>query len=127
MFEGHTYYVQKTMNEAFSNTIPEEECNMETVQYSLQSVLDGNAGLYKDYLSRLTLNQKTFLYAVARDGWATQITSSAFIKRHKLASASSVQNAVRKLKEEELIVEEGKRYRVSDRFFSMWIRRRLLL
>lgn len=127
MFEGHTYYVQKTMNEAFSNTIPEEECNMETVQYSLQSVLDGNAGLYKDYLSRLTLNQKTFLYAVARDGWASQITSSAFIKRHKLASASSVQNAVRKLKEEELIVEEGKRYRVSDRFFSMWIRRRLLL
>ena len=127
MFEGHTYYVQKTMNEAFSNTMPEEECCMETVQHSLQSVLDGNAGLYKDYLSRLTLNQKTFLYAVAKDGWASQITSSAFIKRHKLASASSVQNAVRKLKEEELIVEEGKRYRVSDRFFSMWIRRRLLL
>lgn len=126
MFEGHTFYVQKTMNESFSNTMPSEECSMETVQFSLQSVLDGNAGLYKDYLSRLTLNQKTFLYAVAKDWWATQITSSSFIKRHKLASASSVQNAVRKLKEEELIVEEGKRYRVSDRFFAMWIRRRCL-
>ena len=126
MFEGHTFYVQKAMNESFSNTMPGEECGMETVQFSIQSVLDGNAGLYKDYLSRLTLNQKTFLYAVAKDGWATQITSSAFIKRHKLASASSVQNAVRKLKEEELIVEDGKRYRVSDRFFAMWIRRRCL-
>lgn len=126
MFEGHTFYVQKTMNESFSNTMPGEECSMETVQFSLQSVLDSNAGLYKDYLSRLTLNQKTFLYAVAKDWWATQITSSSFIKRHKLASASSVQNAVRKLKEEELIVEEGKRYRVSDRFFAMWIRRRCL-
>ena len=126
MFEGHTYYVQKAMNESFSNTMPNEECSMETVQFSLQSVLDGNAGLYKDYLSRLTLNQKTFLYAVAKDGWATQITSAAFIKRHKLASPSSVQNAVRKLKEEELIVEDGKRYRVSDRFFAMWIRKRCL-
>ena len=124
MFEGHTYYVQKTMNESFSNTMPGEECEMETVQFSLQSILDGNAGLYKDKLSRMTLNQKTFLYAIAKDGWATQITSSAFIKRHKLASASSVQNAVRKMKEEELIVEDGKRYRVSDRFFAMWIRRR---
>lgn len=126
MFEGHTYYVQKTMNESFSNTMAGEECGMETVQASLQSVLDGNAGLYKDYLSRLTLNQKTFLYAVAKDWWATQITSAAFIKRHKLASPSSVQNAVRKLKEEELIVEDGKRYRVSDRFFAMWIRKRCL-
>lgn len=126
MFEGHTFYVQKTMNESFSNTMPDEECSMETIQFSLQSVLDGNASLYKDYLSRLTLNQKTFLYAVAKDWWATQITSSSFIKRHKLASASSVQNAVRKLKEEELIVEDGKRYRVSDRFFAMWIRRRCL-
>jgi hypothetical protein len=126
MFDGHTYYVQKTLNEAFSNTMPDEECDMETVQFSLQSVLDGNAGMYKEYLSRLTLNQKTFLYAVAKDGWATQITSAAFIKRHKLASASSVQNAVRKLKEEELIVEDAKRYRISDRFFALWIRKTLL-
>jgi AAA+ ATPase superfamily predicted ATPase len=126
MFEGHTYYVQKTMNESFSNTMPGEECGMETVQSSLQSVLDGNAGLYKDYLSKLTLNQKTFFYAVAKDGWAVQITSAAFIKRHKLFSASSIQNAVRKLREEELIVEEGKRYRVSDRFFAMWIKRTIL-
>ena len=126
MFDGHTYYVQKTLNEAFSNTMPDEECSMETVQFSLQSILDGNAGLYKEYLSRLTLNQKTFLYAVAKDGWATQITSAAFIKRHKLASASSVQNTVRKLREEELIVEDGKRYRISDRFFALWIRKTML-
>lgn len=126
MFEGHTYFVQKTMNEAFSITMPGEECGIDTVLFSIQSILDGYAGLYKDYLSRLTLNQKTLLYAVAKDGWATQITSSAFIKRHKLNSASSVQNAVKKLKEEELIMEDGKRYRVSDRFFAMWIRKRCL-
>lgn len=121
MFEGHTYYVQKTMNEAFSNTAIGEVCSRETVEYSLQTVLDGNNGLYKDRLSKMTLRQKTLLYAIAHDGWASQITSGAFIKRHKLASASSVQAAIKKLLEEELVVEENKRYRVSDRFFSMWI------
>ena len=123
MFEGHTYYVQKTMNEAFFNTESGEECTLETVMYSLQAVLAGNESLYRDYLSKLTLRQKTLLYAIAHDGWAKQITSAAFIRRHKLASASSVQAAIRKLIEEELVVEENKRYRVSDRFFGLWIRR----
>lgn len=126
MFEGHTYYVQKTLNEAFSNTLPKEDCSLEIVMYSLQSVLDGNAGLYKDYLSKLTLNQKTLLYAIVKDVWASQITSAAFIKRHKLASTSAVQNAIKKLKNEELVQEEERRYRISDRFFGLWIKKTLL-
>ena len=126
MFEGHTYYVQKTMNGAFSNTAPGEACGMETVMDSLQAVLDSNESMYKEYLSKMTLRQKTLLYAIAADGWASQITSAAFVKRHKLASASSVQAAIKTLLEEELVVEENKRYRVSDRFFGLWIKRRML-
>lgn len=126
MFEGHTYYVQKTMNEAFSNTAIGEDCSMETVTYSLNDVLESNASLYKEYLSKMTLRQKTLLYAIAQEGWASQITSAAFIKRHKLVSSSSVQAAVKKLLEEEFILEESKRYRISDRFFSLWIRRTIL-
>jgi hypothetical protein len=126
MFEGHTYYVQKTMNGAFSDTAPGEVCGMETVMDSLQAVLDGNESMYKEYLSKMTLRQKTLLYAIAADGWASQITSAAFVKRHKLASASSVQAAIKTLLEEELVVEEGRRYRVSDRFFALWIKSRML-
>ncbi len=126
LFEGHTYYVQKTLNEAFFSTANDEECVMETVNYSLKTVLDSNESLYKEYLSKLTLRQKTLLYAIAYEGWAMQITSAAFIKRHKLASASSVQAAIKKLLEEELVVEENKRYRISDRFFGLWIKRTML-
>ena len=126
MFEGHTYYVQKTMNGAFSDTAPGEVCGMETVMDSLQAVLDGNESMYKEYLSKMTLRQKTLLYAIAADGWASQITSAAFVKRHKLASASSVQAAIKTLLEEELVVEEGRCYRVSDRFFALWIKSRML-
>lgn len=127
MFEGHTYYVQKTMNEAFSNTDPDGDCTPETVEASLQAVLDGNSSLYKEHLSKMTLRQKTLLYAIARDGWASQITSADFIKRHKLTSASSVQAAMKKLLEVELVVEEGKRYRISDRFFALWLTKTILV
>lgn len=126
MFEGHTYYVQKTMNEAFSNTAMGKECSQEIVMYSLKAVLDGNEGFYREQLSRMTFRQKTLLYAIAAEGKASMITSASFIKRYKLTSASSVQSAIKKLLDDELVVQEEKKYRVSDRFFSLWIKRMML-
>ena len=125
MFEGHTYYVQKTMNEAFANTSLGECCTDETIQTSLQAILDGNDMFYREVLSRMSLSQKMLLYAIAAEGKAKQLTSAAFIKRHKLASASSVQSAAKKLLANEMIVEEAKQCRVSDRFLSLWILRLL--
>lgn len=127
LFEGHTYYVQKTMNETFSNTVKGEQCTDETIQLSLQAILDGNDMFYREILSRLPLRQKTLLYAITVDKKASQITSAAFIKRHNLASASSVQTAIKKLREDDLVIEEEKQYRVSDRFFALWILRLLSL
>ena len=127
MFDGHTYYVQKTLNEAFSFTPKGKQCTDETIWLSLQAILDGNDMFYRETLSRIPLRQKSLLYAIAADGKASQITSSSFIKRHKLASASSVQSAVKKLVENDYVVEDYKQYRVSDRFFSMWMQRLLEL
>ena len=126
MFEGHTYYVQKTMNESFSNTPEGKECSQETVMYSLKAVLDSNEGFYREQLSRMTFRQKTLLYAIAAEGKASMITSASFIKRYKLTSASSVQSAIKKLLDDELVVQEERKYRVSDRFFSLWIKRMML-
>ncbi|MBO7586978.1 MAG: ATP-binding protein [Bacteroidales bacterium] len=122
-FEGHTYYVQKTMNEAFSNTDKGTDCSIETIILSIQNILEDNGTYYRETLSNLPASQKSLLYAIAIDGWASQITSAAFVKRHKLLSPSSVQAAIKKLLGEELVVEHNKRYRVNDRFLGIWIRR----
>lgn len=122
-FEGHTYYVQKTMNEVFSNTDKETECTIETILVSVQNILEDNSTHYRETLSNLPASQKSLLYAIAVDGWSSQITSAAFVKRHRLLSPSSVQAAVKKLLGEELVVEYNKRFRVSDRFLGLWIRR----
>lgn len=122
-FEGHTYYVQKTMNEAFSNTDKGTECTVETIILSIQNILEDNSTHYREMLSNLPASQKALLYAIAIDGWASKITSATFVKRHKLLSSSSVQAAIKKLLGEELVVEHNKRYRVNDRFLGIWIRR----
>ena len=122
LFEGHTYYVQKLMNEVFSNTEAGEVCDKETIRYSLHTILEGNDGFYREILSKTTIRQKSLLYAIATDGWASQITSAAFIKRHRLTTASSVQAAIKKLREEDLVVEADRKYRISDRFFGLWIK-----
>lgn len=123
LFEGHTYYVQKTMNEAFSNTPRGGVCTEDTLVASLHTILDNNTIIYRETLSHISLGQKMLLYAIAIDGTASKITSTAFIRRHKLSSASSVQASVKKLKANDLIVEQEKSYRISDRFLSLWLRR----
>ena len=51
------------------------------------------------------------------------ILSSKFIKLHSLNSASSVQSALQKLLERDVITEINKVYSVTDKFFGMWINR----
>ena len=125
MFEGHTFYVQKTMNEAFANTPKGGRCTEDTLETAISDILAGNDYYYRELLSRMTIKQKMLLYAIAEDGLATQITSADFIKRHKLPSASSVQSAIKRLLSDDFVVEEARRYHVNDRFFGLWIRRML--
>lgn len=125
MYEGHTYYVQKTMNEAFANTPKGGTCLQETLEASLSDILAGNDYYYREQLSRMTIKQKILLYAIAEEGVAKQITSADFIKRHKLPSASSVQSAIKRLLSEDYVVEDAKQFRVNDRFFRLWIRKML--
>ena len=125
LYEGHTFYVQKTLNESFANTGAEGICDRGVLLQSLQNILDSNDLHYREMLSNMSIRQKELLYAIAIDGKAMQITSSSFINRHKLLSASSVQAALKKLTAAEMIVEEGRQYRIGDRFLRLWILRLL--
>ncbi len=123
LFEGHTYYVQKTMNESFADTPTGGICNGGTVKKAISNILAANDYFFREQLSRMTIAKKMLLYAIAAEGTASQITSANFLKKHCLASASAVQSAMKKLTAEGLVTQEEKKYRVSDRFFALWIRK----
>lgn len=124
-FNGHTFYVQKTFNEAFADTPSGETCTMDTIRTAIISLVDSYDTVFREILSNVPEKQKELLYAIALDEKASSITSAAFIKKHKLASASSVQSAALKLLEKDLITQNEKVYSVSDKFFSLWITRKI--
>ena len=121
LFQGHTYYIQKTFNESFADTSEGEECTLEIIQAAIDNMIASNDTIFREILSNIPEKQKELLYAIAKDGEAEHITSADFIKRHSLTSASSVQSAVKKLLERDIITEINKVFSVTDRLFAMWI------
>ena len=121
LFNGHTYYIQRTFNGAFSDTQRGEECTLEIINATIDNMIDSNATIFREILSNIPEKQKELLYSIARDGEAEQITSSKFIKHHNLSSASSIQSAIKKLLEKDIVTVINKRYSVTDKLFAMWI------
>lgn len=123
LFKGHTFYIQKTFNESFADTPEGEECTIDVIRNAIESMIDYNDTIFREILSNIPEKQKELLYAIAKEGEATQILSANFIKRHSLASASSIQAATKKLLEKDIITEVNKTYSVTDKLFAMWINR----
>ncbi len=121
LFQGHTYYIQKTFNESFADTLEGEECTLEIIQNAINNMIASNDTIFREILSNIPEKQKELLYAIAKDGKAEHITSASFVKCHKLSSASSVQSAAKKLLERDIITEINKVFSVTDRLFAMWI------
>lgn len=122
LFQGHTYYIQKTFNEGFADTENNKECTISILQQSIDRLLSDNDTIFREILSHIPERQKEVLYAIAKDGEARQVTSSAFIKRHRLTSASAVQSAIKKLLDKDFITEINKTYSLTDRLFALWIK-----
>ena len=120
-FNGHTYYIQRTFNEAYADTAEGTECTREIIETAIDTIIASNDTLFREILSNIPEKQKALLYAIAKEHEAKGITSAEFIKRHSLLSASSVQAAAKKLLEKDYITETQKVYSVTDKLFAMWI------
>lgn len=120
--DGNTFCLQKVLHIAFDYTMPGQLCTTSLLQQVIEEILADNEHAYRESLSRMATKQKAVLYAVAIEGVAKQITGTAFIRRHGLGSASSVQAAMRVLLENDWITMQEKSYSVSDKFFELWLR-----
>ena len=96
---------------------------LETLRAAIDNMVASNDTIFREILSNIPEKQKELLYAIAKDGEAERITSAAFIKRHSLTSASSVQSAMKKLLEKDIITEINKVFSVTDKLFAMWMNR----
>lgn len=123
LFKGHTFYIQKTFNEAFADTPEGETCSLETIRHAIDAMVESNDTIFREILSNVPEKQKELLYAISKDGEAERITSAKFIRQHSLSSASSVQSAAKKLLDKDLITEINKVFSINDKLFAIWINR----
>ena len=121
MFDGCTWFVQMMMNELFALTGHDELCDVEKLEEARFNVIQLQEASYKDLLSRLAPKQKLLLQAIAKERQVKGITSSAFIKKYNLSSASSVQSALKPLLKNDIVTQNEDTYRVYDYFFSEWL------
>lgn len=120
--KGVTWYTQKLFNTLFAYSVTGEECTKELVPQALEYILTTQEYTFKETLFRLPEKQKLVLTALAREGNAKGITSSAFLKKYHLPSASTVQSAVKGLLEKDFITYEQGTYSVYDLFLANWIK-----
>ena len=120
-FGGNTYYMQKVFHEAFNQTDVKGKADKAMAEAIIHMMILDNDRKFSEILSRLTLPQKELLYAIAKDGIAKQITSTVFVKRHNLRSASSVQSAIKKLLEYHLVSTSLGTYYIDDQLMKLWL------
>ena len=127
LFEGHTYYVHHILHNAFANSNPQKTMDEEDIRNAMEELLDARERSFSNIMNKLNYKQKETLIAIAKEGKANGVTSVAFVKKHALKSASSVQYAISTLLEDQLLTYEdngrSKIYSVADRFLGYWIRK----
>lgn len=122
LFDGHTWYVQSIFNSIYSMTETGETVSEQLIFDAIDEKLITFEATYQGILSFLSERQKEVLYAIAKEGKASELTSSIFVRKHGLISASSVQAALRQLLEREFVtIDDKKTYWVYDRFFGLWL------
>jgi AAA+ ATPase superfamily predicted ATPase len=121
-FEGITWYIQKILNTLYSLTPQGGTCTAEIIPEAINSIINSYKYTYSETLFRLPEKQKELLIAIAKEKKTKAPTASDFVKKYNLASASSVQAAIRGLLDKDFITRETEEYKIYDQFFSMWLR-----
>ena len=121
MFDGCTWYMQMMMNEMFALTKEGMTCTTEYIDFAWDNIIMAQEDRYQAILYGLAPKQKQLLQAIARDRIVEGITSSDFVKRHRLASASSVQAALKPLLKNDIVTCEDGIYRIYDYFFADYL------
>ena len=117
-FDGHTWYVQNVLNHLWGR---DGDLDKGAADFALKSILEENEYFYQMFLRAYSKGSVCLLKAVAKERYVKEITSSSFIRKYSLSAASSVQSAVKKLIDDEVLYRSDKGYMVYDRFLGEWL------
>lgn len=121
----HTYFTQQLCHTVYANG--DSIIGIEEVKNACQQIMKQGEAVWLQYRQMLTDKQWDYLIAVAKDGSVQQITSSEFLKRHKIGTPSVSRRLADALCEKGLLNDDvtlnGTIYSISDVFLSHWMER----
>lgn len=120
-FNGVTWYLQKTMNFLFAMTPEGGETSEKMIDDAIDNCVNSYKYTFSETLFRMPAKQKELLAAIAKEGEASAVTSARFVKKHSLASSSSVQAALKGLLDKDFVTYEKGKYQVYDKFLAIWL------
>ena len=122
LFEGHTWYVQRLMNELYAWTKPGEVADLPMLENALTFVIKTYARTFQEQMNTYPEAQKQLLIAIAKEGNAEQVTSVAFCKKHAMKSPSTVQSALRVLHDKGIVSKKDNTYSITNRLLGIWLK-----
>lgn len=118
---SHTYYVQSLCNRLYGTGAKKIDDTI--LQKTIYELLREHEGIYYNYRNLLTQPQWDLLYAIANEETAVMPTSSKFLNKYDLGSASTVNRSIKALLKKEMIFQTQDGYLVYDVFLSRWLER----
>lgn len=122
-FDGITAYLQRVMNVLFLNTERGGSCDETMIDDAIDYLITLNSEHYEMLFAQLSEKQRQVFIAIAAEGRAKGLSGGRFLRKYRMASASSVVSAVRGLLEKDFITQNGDEYMVYDYFFRMWLKK----
>ncbi len=122
-FQGITWYLQLSMNEAFTMAERGGRVEDEAYEQILNHMVDSKRFTFEDRFASLTEKQKTVLLAIATEyPNVLNPTSHDFISRYNLKTASSVQTAIKGLTEKGILTDSHGTKRPTDLLYILWLK-----
>ena len=123
-FKGVTWYLQLSMNEAFTIAERGGHVGDENYEQILNHMVDSKRFTFEDRYASLTEKQKTVLQAIAAEfPKELNLTSQDFIGKNHLKTASSVQTAIKALTDKGILVDNHGTKRPTDLLFMLWLKK----
>lgn len=123
-FDGQTWYIQNILNRIYGNAcFYNNDITADVVDIALNEILSEMNYFYATLINTYTIGQVSLLKAIAKEGCVSEIMSGDFINKYNLRASSSVQGALKKLLDHELVYRSANGYVVYDRFMCEWLRR----
>jgi len=118
-FDGHTWYIQAILNRLYGNG---KKPDTALVKKVIANIIAESTYTFENLLAAYSSVAVRVLKAIAKERRVKEINSGDFIARYSLKAASSVNTALKKLIDKELVYKTPGGYIVYDRFMAIWLR-----